>query len=228
MTQRHRTKDLFGKAVTDCYHKKQKSTFFMCDEKGEYPLDLGFFINNKPDDYECEMLKYAKGKILEVGCGAGRIMKYLQEASCDMTGFDIDRAMVKLCKERDVKNVTAETYLNMKKLGIFDTIIALNRTIGIAGTMDGVRAMIEKCHACTQENGILIFDSLEVRPELSTPSPGVYQRKLRYRYEDQYGDWFNWVNFSSDVARKLVAETSWKEEKMVRHEDTYCMLCRRV
>lgn len=57
MTQMHRTKDLFGKAVTDYYHKKQKSTFYMCDEKGEYPLDLAFFLNSKPEDYECEMLK---------------------------------------------------------------------------------------------------------------------------------------------------------------------------
>ncbi len=219
-------KDLFGKALTDYYHNDQENPFYICDERGEYPLDLTFFLNDRPEEYECEILKSAKGKILEIGCGAGRILKYLQESGHNATGFDIDCALVALCGERGVKNINTETYMNMEKFGIFDTIIALNRTIGIAGTIDGVQKMLKKCSACSGKNGILIFDSIEVRPELSTSS-GVYERKLRYKYEDKYGEWFSWINFSSDVARKVLAETGWNVEKVIKHEDTYCMLCKR-
>jgi 2-polyprenyl-3-methyl-5-hydroxy-6-metoxy-1,4-benzoquinol methylase len=220
-------KNLWGKAIADCYHKQQKNPFYICDEKGEYPLDLAFFLNNKPDDYECDMLKFVKGKILEIGCGAGRIMKYLQDNGHNITGFDIDSTLISLCKERGINNVYEESYINMEKFGIFDTIITLNRTIGIAGTITGVKAFLRQCYASTKVDGILIFDSLEVRPELSTTVAGVYERKLRYKYEDQYGEWFSWINFSSDIARKLLTETSWNIEKITTHEDTYCMLCSR-
>lgn len=228
MAKTYQAKNLFGKALADYYHKKQKSPFYICDEKGEYPLDLIFFLNDKPEEYECEILKYAKGKILEIGCGAGRIMKYLQECGHDVTGFDIDQTLILLCKERGINNVFIESYINMEKFGIYDTIIALNRTIGITSTIADAKMLLQKCYTCSLENGVLIFDSLEVRPELSTTGLGIYERRLRYKYEDQYSEWFPWVNFNSSTARKLLAETGWNVERINRHKDIYCMLCKRV
>ena len=152
-------KNLFGKALADCYHKKQKNSFYVCDEKGEYPLDLKFYISDKLEPHEVKILKYVNGKILEIGCGAGRILKNLQKKGYDTLGFDIDRTAVQLCKEQRIKNVSVESYVNIKRFGIFDTILALNRTIGIAGYLVGIKKLLCDCYLCCSKDGILIFDS---------------------------------------------------------------------
>jgi 2-polyprenyl-3-methyl-5-hydroxy-6-metoxy-1,4-benzoquinol methylase len=217
--------NLFGKALADVYHNRAKGPFYVCDEMGEHPLDLRFYFQHKPEEYETELLKHVSGRILDIGCGPGRIMKFLQEQGLDVLGFDMDSAVVQLCKERGIKNVFVESYDNMEHFGVFDTILLLNRTICTAGTPEAVKSLLQKCHACCSHNGILIFDSLEVKPELVRDTPRILQNTLRFKYDGRFEKPFLRLYCSSDIAEGLLKETGWFKEKIVRKEDIYCMMC---
>lgn len=217
--------NIFGQALSDFYHHRPKGTFYICDESGEHPLDLAIFFDSKPNDHESEILAHVKGKVLDIGCGAGRIMKYLQQHGHDVIGFDIDDVVVQLCKEQGIENVFVESYVNMQRLGIFDTLLLLNRSIGMAGNLEGIKLLLEKCHSCCATNGILIFDSLEVQPELARERPGVFETRLRYKYNDRYSEWFPWVHIGRGVADKLLSNIGWSQKKIVKREDNYCMMC---
>jgi SAM-dependent methyltransferase len=53
--------------------------------------DIGFFI-----DYS----KKTKGRILELGCGTGRVLIYTAISGCNVTGLDISPYMLKKCREK--------------------------------------------------------------------------------------------------------------------------------
>ncbi|UCE26965.1 MAG: methyltransferase domain-containing protein [Candidatus Coatesbacteria bacterium] len=219
---------LFGQALRDLYRKESKGDFYVCTQSKEYPLDLEFYLTDRPEPCEAEMLEYVKGRIVDIGCGTGRIMKFLTQKGHDVTGFDIDAEVVVLCKEQGIPNVYEESYDNMEKFGKFDTLLLLNRTIGIGGNLSGVRALLKKCHTCCTDNGILIFDSWEVEPEKATGPPGVLETKLRYKYDDVYGEWFPWIHISSEAIENLLVDTGWSRHKIAKDEDHYCMLCART
>src|SRR5437588_1543215 len=54
---------------------------------------------------ERQAIKAAKGRILDIGCGAGRHSLYLQQKGFDVTGIDISPGAVKVCKLRGLKKV---------------------------------------------------------------------------------------------------------------------------
>lgn len=221
--------NLFGKALSDKYHNRAKEPFYVCDDaRREAPLELEFYLSEEPEELEKDILNHATGRILDVGCGAGRVLKYLQKKDFDVTGFDIDSIAVQLCKERGLENVFVGDFNNIEQFGIFDTILFMNRTICTAGSLEAVEALLKKCYNCCSPNGILVFDSYEVKPELTKDTPGIVRNKLWFKYEGRLGKPFYRICFSGFVARELLKDTGWVEDKIVRHSDIYSMLCRRV
>ena len=49
--------------------------------------------------HEKEAIKFAKGKILDVGAGAGRVSLYLQKRGFDVIAIDNSPLAIKVCKK---------------------------------------------------------------------------------------------------------------------------------
>src|SRR3989338_2994924 len=72
-----------------------------------------------------QVIKYAKGKILDVGAGAGRVSLYLQKKKLGVVAIDNSPLAIKVCKKRGVKKAIVlpiEQISNFKPNN-FDTII---------------------------------------------------------------------------------------------------------
>jgi SAM-dependent methyltransferase len=54
-------------------------------------------------DYEKESMTHVEGKVLDIGCGAGRHCLYLQGKGHDVLGIDTSPLAIKICKLRGVK-----------------------------------------------------------------------------------------------------------------------------
>jgi 2-polyprenyl-3-methyl-5-hydroxy-6-metoxy-1,4-benzoquinol methylase len=48
-------------------------------------------------------IRLAKGKVLDIGCGAGRVAVHLQAQGLDVVGIDTSPFAVKVCKLRGLK-----------------------------------------------------------------------------------------------------------------------------
>jgi len=219
---------LFGQALTDLYHGRLKGEFVVCDDTGrQHPLELEFYLSSHPDLHEIEALQSAQGKILDVGCGAGRILKWLQDQEADATGFDIDPLLVTLCRERGIKDVFVESYDNIARFALVDTILWMNRTICTAGSLTSIRALLRQCFSTCCDDGVLVFDSVEVRPELANVQPGVSRNTLRFKYGDEFDEPFDRAYFSSEIADAMLGETGWTIERTAWNQDIYVKVCQK-
>lgn len=59
-----------------------------------------------PSALEAAVLAQARGRIVDVGCGAGRTVLSLQAAGADVAGMDLDPDLVALCRERGCRKVS--------------------------------------------------------------------------------------------------------------------------
>ena len=108
-------------------------------------------------------MKYARGRVLDIGCGAGRHSLYLQERGLDITGLDNSPLAIEVCKARGLKK-TAVLSVNQinSRLGVFDTVLMMGNNFGLFGSFEGARRLLKKISKITSENGRIIAETNDV------------------------------------------------------------------
>jgi len=76
---------------------------------------------------EKRAIKLARGRILDVGCGAGRHALYLQSKNFDVTGIDNSPGAIKVCKLRGLTKAIVRPISEVDKFkpASFDTILMM-------------------------------------------------------------------------------------------------------
>ena len=85
--------------------------------------------------HEKEAMKFVQGKVLDIGCGAGRHSLNLQEKGYDVVDIDTSPLAIEVCKKRGIRNarilaITKITPLFEKS----DTILMLGNNFGLFGS----------------------------------------------------------------------------------------------
>jgi SAM-dependent methyltransferase len=55
-----------------------------------------------------ELTEIEKGRVLELGCGAGFVLEFLTEKAFDATGVDVVSGMVKVCRDKGLNAIEAD------------------------------------------------------------------------------------------------------------------------
>ena len=67
------------------------------------------------EPFERRAISYAYGRVLDVGCGAGRHSLYLQGQGLDVTAIDLSPGAVKVCKLRGVMRALVRSVTQVDK-----------------------------------------------------------------------------------------------------------------
>ncbi|HIE26453.1 TPA: class I SAM-dependent methyltransferase [Candidatus Poribacteria bacterium] len=178
-----------------------------------------------------EALEYVDGKVLDVGCGAGKHALYLQSIGIDVVGLDISPLAVQVCKERGLKKCVAASALNLPfKNGTFDTIIMMGNNFGIAGTSPKTQRMLMNFRKLLSGKGTVIAHSID--PTLTNnPEHLAYhernrkrglpvgQVKIKLEYKKAVSSWFYLLLVTPEEMKKLAEETGWRFDKLIVVQD---------
>ena len=113
---------------------------------------------------EKQAIKLAKGKILDIGAGAGRNSLYLQKKGFDVTAIDNSFLAVKVCKKRGLKKakVLPIEKINIFQPNIFDTIIMFGNNFGLFGSYKKAKTLLKKLYKITSPGALILAESNDV------------------------------------------------------------------
>lgn len=159
-------KDLFGTAILDYQINNSPAdliTETTISEEDEMSVAYLFRDFSGMPIIEQKALLLAKGKVLDVGCGAGSHSLFLQnEKKLAVSAIDISEKAIKACKLRGVSNAKVEDILLFETSEKFDTIILLMNGTGIFGKLENVSKYLQKLKSLLAENGQILIDSSDI------------------------------------------------------------------
>lgn len=157
-------KDLFGKAILDFQTNNSPEDIITetnISEADEMSVAYLFRNFKEMPKIEQKALQLCKGKVLDIGCGAGSHSLYLQKKGFDITSIDISKNAIKACQLRGLTNARVQNILNIENEK-FDTILLLMNGTGIFETLKSISKYLQKLKLLLNENGQILIDSSDI------------------------------------------------------------------
>ncbi|UNY97265.1 class I SAM-dependent methyltransferase [Zhouia spongiae] len=158
-------KDLFGKAILDYQlgnYTEDIKTETSISEEDDLPLPYLFRGYDEMPAIEKRAMDLSKGRVLDVGCGAGSHSLYLQnEKHLDVLSIDISEGAVKASGMRGLKNVRLQNVMELEGEK-FDTILLLMNGAGMCGRLKKISAFLLKLKTLLNEGGQVLMDSSDI------------------------------------------------------------------
>ncbi len=196
--------DLFGKALLDYQNRHYSHDLFtetQASEKEILPLPYLFRNFNDMPLLEKVALQNCKGKVLDIGCGAGSHSLYLQKQGFEVTAIDYSEGAVMVCKQRGVETVFQKELLDFSNEK-FDTLLLLMNGTGIFKQFQWVDKYLAHLKTLLQPNGQILIDSSDLQylyPKNNDGSIWVpadrYYGELTFTlyYKDYQPQQFDWL-----------------------------------
>ena len=196
--------DLFGKAILDYQTNNSPenlTTETSISEADEMPVEYLFRSFSEMPLIEQTALELAKGKILDIGCGAGSHSLYLQNKEYDVKAIDISANAIQACILRGLKNAHVQDLLAPEN-ETFDTILLLMNGTGIFRTLDELPNSLQKLKSLLQPGGQILIDSSDLiymydeneDGSYSIPAEGYYgELTFTVQYKGETEDTFPWL-----------------------------------
>ena len=201
--------DAYGAAIRD-HHAGEETVEIIERDDGWIGIsagtDLYFSEYDAWSDSERAAVARAEGRVLDVGCGAGRHALYLQERGHDVVGIDVSPGAVEVSRDRGVDarplNVTDVRELDAEP---FETVVMFGNNFGLVGTRATAPSILDGLAAVTTDdpNHTTYHDLNRERGRLG----GAL--RIRTRYERRAAPWFDYLLVAPEELREVVAPTPW-------------------
>ena len=198
--------DVMGSAMLNYFEKNDNAPIRVFINKSEEPemYPSVFFRPYKNMlKYEKIALKNSKGKVLDLGCGAGCHSLYLQNKGFDVTAVEVSKKSANVALSQGVNKVINEDWRNLT-LKNFDTVLVLMNGMGLAESPAELKLMFRKLKSFLSKTGSILIDSTDVTyakadwPMLDSEYFGKVQFELKYRGKTQCFPWL-FVDFETAV-----------------------------
>ena len=173
-------------------------------------------------------IEYATGRILDIGCGAGRHSLYLQSKGHEVVGIDISPLAIRVSKLRGLKHARLMSITQIgPRLGRFDTILMMGNNFGLFANFSRARALLRRFLTITNPHARIIAETLDI---YKPPVP-VYHRRyhllnrkrgrmagqvlMRVRYHEFATPWFDYLLVSKNEMRRILRGTGWTVQRFI-------------
>lgn len=223
-------KDAYGRAIYD-YYQGNGGYEIVENDIGDIRISTGpsnYFREYKDwPQSERKAIRFARGKVVDIGCGAGRVTLYLQEQGFDAFGIDNSPLAIKVCKQRGVKKVKVMSVTQLsRRQGLFDTIVMFGNNFGLFANQTRAKWLLRRFYNITSSQGRIIAQSLDPY-DTNDSELLAYQKfnrtrgrmsgqvRMRVRYKKYMSDWFEYLLVSRNEMQQLLKGSGWKVKQFI-------------
>lgn len=171
-------------------------------------------------DIKC-LSTIGNGNILDIACGTGVHMRYLQKQKREVHGFDVSEFSVMLAKKMGTKNVYAESFWDFDINIKFDNAICMNGSIGFVGDICKLEEFLRKCRTFLKKDGFLYLQGLDWRIDpmhkhakyiQNNIEKGLYPGTVKFHqeYKDITDEEFNWIWVDTDTLQEKAIQNGFE------------------
>jgi SAM-dependent methyltransferase len=221
--------DVFGRVLLEHLEGRRATTIVERDDgyiEAEPPAAY-FHGFRRWRPVERQALRHVRGRVLDVGLGAGRVALELQRRGHDVVGIDFSPLAVRVARKRGVRKAKVMSLEELDgSLGGFDTAVFFMNNLGLLSNSSRAKRTLRLLQAVTNEGGRIVGTCSDPhdtkRPEHRTyhrrnlargRMPG--QTRLRLRYRSLTSPWFDWLFLSQRELEEILAGTGWSVTRFV-------------
>jgi SAM-dependent methyltransferase len=192
------------------------------------PVEMNYFapVAQWPA-VERRALRWARGRVLDVGVGAGRAALELQRRGRSVVGIDISPGAIEVARARGVRDVRLLAFEDIDdSVGQFGTIVMFGNNFGLFGSPSKAKRLLRRLRPladrivagsndpyATEDSAHLAYQD---RNRKRGRMPG--QLRLRVRYRDLIGAWFDYLIVSPDEMAAILEGTGWRIHRLLQQD----------
>jgi 2-polyprenyl-3-methyl-5-hydroxy-6-metoxy-1,4-benzoquinol methylase len=187
-----------------------------------------YFLEHKDwEPHEKKAITKVRGRVLDIGCGAGRHSLYLQSKGLEVTAIDNSPLAVKTSRLRGVHHVRLMSFTGISsKLGRFDTVIMFGNNLALVGNPKRAVWFLRRLHSLTSEQGQIVgltrnpYDT-DVKEHLDWHKVNRREGRMsgqgwiRIRYGSCTGPWIDFLFLSPEELARIAKKAGWTISEII-------------
>jgi SAM-dependent methyltransferase len=177
--------------------------------------------------FQRRAMAFVRGRVLDIGCGPGRVALHLQQRGHSVLAVDNSPLAVETARLRGVRDARVLSITQLHGgLGVFDTIVLFGNNFGLMANPQRARWLLRRFARMTSDRAVIIAEILDPY-DTKVPEHRRYHRRnrargrmagqsrIRVRYKNTVTPWFDYLFVSRMELRRLLRGSPWKVTQML-------------
>jgi SAM-dependent methyltransferase len=177
--------------------------------------------------HERRAVRRAGGRVLDVGCGAGRVALHLEPRGLDVVSIDVSPGAVRTARERGAADVRLMAVSAVRRAdGPFDSIVMFGNNAGLLRDARHAPWLLRRFARLTRSDGALLASTVDPYREAPPVHRSYHRRnrargrmggqiRIRARYQRLATPWFDYLFASVPELERLVRGTGWRLDDVI-------------
>ncbi|OGN99680.1 MAG: hypothetical protein A2Y90_06635 [Chloroflexi bacterium RBG_13_52_12] len=221
----------FGAAIKDFYAGDNTAEVKIYRDDGIVSVMAISAFFRSATDFQLDrvLLDNCRGRVLDVGAGAGIHSQYLQSKGFSVCAMDVSPEACEVMRKRGVKEVRCASFTDFIAEP-FDTLLILGRSICMVETLAGLDDFLRDAHRLVESGGQILLNSLDVSKTTNPENLAYHEAnrragryigeiRLHMEYKGIKGPVTGLLHVDANTLTEHAAKVGWLSEVLLQEKD---------